>query len=235
MSEFFMFKKDLWFVFMTSLLTALTVGGSLVPTVLAVRRADILFWTGHVLESTAIGLSALILLPLIGGGLWGLGLSKLVGVEKKGLAKSAALTLMVSVLIVNFTLVGLSMVIPDESMRPMQVTITVAVLFGACAALLATFNTRKVIRNLGFENLMNSAGLKAGIAAFLGFILFHFLMHLLGWRLGDPSSFKEYKMTTVLMVDNLGASLAAGAMIGWVLATERMSSHEAQLPVDAEQ
>lgn len=226
-------KKDLRFVIMTSLLTALTVGGSLILTVRIVRRADILFWTGHILESTALGMSALVFLPVIGGGLWGLGLSKLVGVEKKGLAKSAALTLMVSVLIVNFTLIGLSIVIPDESMRPMQVTITVAVLFGACAALLAAFNTRRIIRNLGFENLMNSAGLKAGIATFLGFILFHFIMHLLGWRLGDPTSLKEYKMTTVLMVDNLGASLAAGAMIGWVLATERLSSHEAQLPVDA--
>lgn len=225
-------KKDLRFVIMTSLLTALTVGGSLIPTVRILRRADILFWTGHVLESTVLGLSVLTLLPVIGGGLWGLGLSKLVGVEKKGLAKSAALTLMVSILIVNFSLVGLSIVIPDESMRPMQVTITVAILFGACAALLAAFNTRKIIRNLGFENLMNSAGLKAGIATFLGFILFHFLMHLLGWRVGDPTSFKEYKMTTVLMVDNLGASLAAGAMIGWVLATERLSSHEARLLVD---
>lgn len=234
MSEISMGKKDLRFVFMTSLLTALTVGGSLVPTVRILRRADILFFTGHVLESTTLGLSALILLPAIGGGLWGLGLSRLVGVEKKGLAKSAALTLMVSVLIVNFTLVGLSIVIPDESMRPMQVTIMVAILFGVCAALLAAFNTRKLIRNLGFENLMNSAGLKAGIATFLGFILFHFLMHLLGWRLGDPTAFKEYKMTTVLMVNNLGASLAAGAMIGWVLATERMSFHEAQLPVDTE-
>lgn len=220
-----MVKEDLRFVIMTSLLTALTVGGSLIPTVRIMRRADILFWTGHVLENAALGLSALILLPVIGGGLWGLGLSKLVGVEKKGLAKSAALTLMVSVLIVNFTLVGLSIVIPDESMRPMQVTITVAVLFGACAALLAAFNTRRIIRNLGFENLMNSAGLKAGIVTFLGFILFHFLMHLLGWRLGDPTSFKEYKMTTVLMVDNLGASLAAGAMIGWVLArNERITT-----------
>jgi hypothetical protein len=59
--------------------------------------------------------------------------------------------------------------------------------------------------------------LRSGGAAALAFLLVNLLMEVLGWRVGAPRAAERFTMLTVLLISDLGAAVAAGAMIGITL------------------
>jgi hypothetical protein len=60
--------------------------------------------------------------------------------------------------------------------------------------------------------------LRVGLTAALAFLAINLGMEVLGWQVGGPGAEERATMLTVLLVSNLGAALAGGAVLGLTLA-----------------
>lgn len=86
-------------------------------------------------------------------------------------------------------------------------------------------NARAVISKLGYQELKNKVGINVGLAATLGFLIVSlFLQFGLGWEVGKPQP-EKYEMLILLNWSNVGAALAGGMAMGWVL--ERFKANKA--------
>ena len=71
---------------------------------------------------------------------------------------------------------------------------------------------------LGWGQAAPGLALRMGITAALAFLAVNLGMGALGWLVGGPGAEERGTMITVLIVSNLGAALAGGAMLGLTLA-----------------
>lgn len=107
------------------------------------------------------------------------------------------------------------------------------VLFSPAAGIAAAFPARVLVGKLGLRELKKRTGINTGIAAALGFLVVGLtLQYGFGWEVGRPMP-GRYSMVTILQWCCLGAALAGGTALGWVLATKGGFSRAAQLPVDS--
>ncbi len=61
---------------------------------------------------------------------------------------------------------------------------------------------------------------RVGFAVALAFLILNLVMEASGWVVGAPRAADRFTMLTVMFVGDLGAALAGGAMLGWMLARE---------------
>ena len=153
--------------------------------------------------------------PPIGGALWGWGIASLMKAEVKPLIKTGALTwtiwlfifFIITGVIGTFGLIDL----PNDHNEFLVVFLPAA---GLAAALPARVMTGK----LRLDNLKKNIGINTGVAAALGFLVVGLILQLgFGWEVGRPV-YGSHSMPTILQWCCLGAALAGGMAMGWMLA-----------------
>jgi len=189
------------------LLTALTLAGSI--TIIFV-----LFGPQGFLRTIP---SLLLVFPPIGGALWGWGIASLMKAEVKPLIKTGALTWTICFFIVNFIADGigpngLSLIdLPNDHYEYL-------VIFTPAVGLAAVLPARAMAGKLGSDNLKKNIGINTGVAAALGFLVVGLILQFgFGWEVGRPVT-GSHNMILILQWCCLGAALAGGMAMGWVLA-----------------
>jgi hypothetical protein len=180
-----------------------------------------------VIPSDNMGEQLLAGLPfyLCGGGLWGWGIARMMNKDAKSTAIACALSWTGTGFVSIIALVQLGTSIRSAQIFPYCCNPThYAFLstFDPVIAFVAAINAYMVPGKLGFHELKKSTGMYAGIAAALGFLAVGLIVLFgLGWGVGEYPR----KMLTLLQFCNIGAALAGGMAIGWVLEKSRIRSH----------
>lgn len=92
------------------------------------------------------------------------------------------------------------------------------VVFLPAAGLTAALPARVMIGKLGLDNSQRNIGINIGVAAAFGFLAVGLILQFgFGWEVGRPV-YGSHSMTTILQWCCLGAALAGGMAMGWVLA-----------------
>jgi hypothetical protein len=166
---------------------------------------------------------------LCGGGLWGLGIARLMSADAKSMVKACALSWSVTVV----TLVGaisfwgislgslssLAYILPQFPHSPHY---SFLLIFVPVVGIITSINAYMVTGKLGLHELKESAGMYAGIAAALGFLAIGLLLLFgLGWEVGNPVPGK-YGMLKLMLFCSIGATLTGGMAIGWMLEKSRI-------------
>jgi hypothetical protein len=92
------------------------------------------------------------------------------------------------------------------------------VLFVPTAGLIAGVSSLALGWALGWGRAAPALAVRVGLTAALAFLAVNLGMEVLGWQIGAPGAEERGTMITVLIVSNLGAALAGGAMLGVTLA-----------------
>ncbi len=90
-------------------------------------------------------------------------------------------------------------------------------LFVPATWLIASTGSMTLGRALGGVGLGWTLAARTGLTAALAFLIVNLLMEAFGWHVGGPGAATHFTMLTVLFVSDLGAALAAGAIIGLTL------------------
>jgi hypothetical protein len=205
-------KKSITFTMLMGLLTTVTLAGSIIIIF-------VLFGPqGFVKSGLAFmpaGSFLFLGFPLIGGALWGWGIAYLMKAEAKPLIKTGALTWTIW-LFIFFVITG---VIGTFSLIDLpNAQYQYLVVFLPAAGLAAAFPARVMIGKLRLYNLEKNISIITGVAAALGFLVVGLILQLgFGWEVGRPV-YGSHSMPTILQLCCLGAALAGGMAMGWVLA-----------------
>jgi len=175
----------------------------------------------HIPEATKNVLSALPVLALMfaGGAFWGRALARLTGLgETRRMAWAGALTFAPGVILAGFVLNMLEVALVERGGGPdLPVHVLFTMLFVPAAFIVAGLGSL----SLGIAQrdwaLAIRLGLLAGFSAAFAFLVIDLLMDSLGWRVGAPGAAQRATMLTVMMLGNLGAALAGGAVVGSIL------------------
>jgi hypothetical protein len=82
---------------------------------------------------------------------------------------------------------------------------------------MTAINSYVATGKLGFKEQRKSAGMYAGLAAALGFLAVGLILFYgFGWEVGFPI-IRKYGMLKILLICSIGATLAGGASLGWML------------------
>ena len=165
-----------------------------------------------------------------GGGLWGLGIARMMNADVKSMVKACALS-WVATGFVFATALGLSLnqvfqfggKLPNccHSYHYYFLSIFVPVI-----GIVTAINSYVATGKLGFHELKKMTGLYAGIAGALGFLTVGLiLLYGLGWEVGKPVP-GTYGMLKLMQFCNIGAALAGGMAIGWVLAKSKVNEQQ---------
>jgi hypothetical protein len=218
--------KSITFAVVLGLWTVFTLGGSVWGfTFLAgpnsVTRSIVISSDNIILH-----LVAALSVYLCGGGLWGLGIARLMNGNAKSMMKACALSWAAT----GFTFaIGLGFSLPlihkiirilpncCHSTHYLFLSIFVAVI-----GLVTAINTYVATGKLGYQELKKSAALRTGIAAALGFLSVGLiLLYGLGWEVGYPMPGK-YGMLLLALICSIGAALTGGMAMGWALEKSRI-------------
>lgn len=175
----------------------------------------------HIPEATKNVLSALPVLALMfaGGAFWGRALARLTSLgETRRMAWAGALTFAPGVILAGFVLNMLEVALVERGGGPdLPVHVLFTMLFVPAAFIVAGLGSL----SLGIAQrdwaLAIRLGLLAGFSAAFAFLVIDLLMDSLGWRVGAPGAAQRATMLTVMMLGNLGAALAGGAVVGSIL------------------
>ncbi|HSG44969.1 MAG TPA: hypothetical protein VLA72_17615, partial [Anaerolineales bacterium] len=153
--------------------------------------------------------------PPIGGALWGWGIASLMKAEVKPLIKTGALTWTIWL----FIFFGVTGVIGTFSLIDLPNDhYEYLVVFLPAAGLTAALPARVMIGKLGMDNSKKNLSTIIGVAAALGFLVLGLILQIgFGWEVGRPV-YGSHSMPTILQWCCLGAALAGGMAMGWVLA-----------------
>jgi hypothetical protein len=208
------------FVVLLGLWTAFTLAGSVWAVLFllgpnSITRLDVVRSDNTILE--------LVLIFLCGGGLWGLGIARLMNADIKSMVKVCAVswtaTVLAFVMVVVFlgnSFGGFSRINILPYFRH-SIHYNFLSIFVPAIGIITAINAYLVTGKLGFHELKKAAGLYAGIAAALGFLTVGLiLLYGIGWEVGRPISGK-YGMLLLLLICSIGAALAGGMALGWVL------------------
>ena len=217
--------KSVTFVLLFGLWTAFTLAGSVWAVLFllgpnSITRLDVIRSDNTILE--------LVLVFLCGGGLWGLGIARLMNADVKSMVKTCAVSwtatvfafLMVVVFLGN-SFGGFSRINILPYFRH-SIHYNFLSIFVPAIGIITAINAYVVTGKMGLRKLKKSAGAYAGIAAALGFLVVGLiLLHGLDWEVGRPIPGK-YGMLLLLLICSIGAALAGGMAIGWMLEKPRI-------------
>jgi hypothetical protein len=201
-------------------------GGLLVGLVLG----DIVFklLPGHSLDNPApmhVTIAAIPALAgfLAGGAAWGAAMGRIAGTPDRrrmawaGLLGFGPITLTLAV--------GLSVVEPPlvaEFGASTGIHRIFTLLFVPAASLIAGVSAWAIGRGLQDKELARALFWRVGLTAGATFLVINLGMETAGWVVGAPGAAQRATMVTVLAVGNIGAALAGGGMIGWLLSARSL-------------
>ena len=217
--------KLIAFVLLFGLWTAFTLAGSVWAVLFllgpnSITRLDVIRSDNTILE--------FVLVFLCGGGLWGLGIARLMNADVKSMVKTCAVSwtatvfafLMVVVFLGN-SFGGFSRLNILPYFRH-SIHYNFLSIFVLAIGIITAINAYVVTGKMGLHKLKKSAGVYAGTAAALGFLVVGLiLLHGLDWEVGRPIPGK-YGMLLLLLICSIGAALAGGMAIGWMLEKPRI-------------
>jgi len=217
--------RSITFVVLLGLWTAFTLAGSVWAVLFllgpnSITRLDVVRSDNTILE--------LVLVFLCGGGLWGLGISRLMNADIKSMVKVCAVswtaTVLAFVIVVVFlgnSFGGFSRINILPYFRH-SIHYNFLSIFVPAIGIITAINAYVVTGKLGYHELKKVAGLYAGIAAALGFLTVGLiLLYSLGWEVGKPV-YGKYGMLLLLLICSAGAALAGGMALGWALDKSRI-------------
>ena len=215
--------KSITFVVAFGLWTALTLGGSIWGFLVIAGPNSVTRYSNirlDVISSDNIALLAILTVFLCGGGLWGLGLARLMNADAKAMVKACALSWSATVFIFLMAVVSLGISFGGFSRINIlpyfrhSTHYNFLLIFGPVTGMIAAINAYVATGNLGFKELRKSVGMYTGLAATLGFLTVGLILLFgVGWGVGEH----PWKMLSLLELCNIGAALAGGMAIGWVL------------------
>ena len=215
--------KSITFIAAFGLWTALTLGGSI---------WGFIFLTGpnsvtrlHIIRSDNIMvyLIAVLTVILCGGGLWGLGIARLMNADAKSMVKACALTwsstvfsfLMVVLLLGSFF--GTFSKINFLPVFPHSRHYNFLLVFVPSVGILTAINAYVATGKLGLKELRKSVGMYTGLGAALGFLAMGLILLFgFGWEVGYPHPGK-FGMLLIFLICSIGAALTGGMAMGWQL------------------
>ena len=215
--------KSITFVLLFGLWTALTLAGSVWGFIFLAGPNSVT--RSNVISSNNIVPIAIFTVYLCGGGLWGWGIARLMNADAKSTATACALSWTATGLVAGIALVSLGAIIRSariipECCHPTHYAFLST--FVPVIGILTAINAYVVTGKLGFHELKKPAGMYAGIAAALGFLAVGLILLFgPGWAVGEYPG----KMLTLMEFCNIGAALAGGMAIGWVLDKSRIISY----------
>lgn len=218
--------NSILFVVIFGLWTAFTLGGSVWGFIFlngpnSVTRL-------HVFSSDKIPAQLMVALSIYfcGGGLWGWGIARLMNGSAKSMLKACALSWAATgftfAIALGFSLGQIHKIIrilPHccHSTHYLFLSIFVPVI-----SIVTAINAYIVAGKLGFKALRKSAALRTGVAAALGFLSVGLILpYGFGWEVGSPVIGK-YGMLKIALFCSIGAALAGGMAIGWMLEKTRI-------------
>lgn len=175
----------------------------------------------NVISSDNMVLIAIFTVYLCGGGLWGWGIARLMNADAKSMVKACALSWSSTALPI-----AIALALSDPQIDKIRFSLPHCChathyfflsIFVPIVGIVTAINAYVAIGKLGFKELRKSAGMYAGIAAALGFMVIGLiLLYGLGWEVGEPIPGK-YGMLKLMLFCNIGAALAGGMAMGWEL------------------
>ena len=210
--------KSTTFIILMGLLTTITLAGSIWLSLYLAGPNSIN--RTRILPANNYALAALIAMAsyLCGGALWGWGIARMTKTDVKAMVKTGALAWGATTFIFSATLGGLlSVIVPLGNSISIRYNYYYLLIILPVIGIATGINARAVINQLGYQELKNKAGMNVGFAAALGFLIISLTLQFgLGWEVGKPQPGK-YEMLTLLHWSNVGAALAGGMAMGWVL------------------
>ena len=213
--------KSISFAVVFGLWTALTLGGSIWGFL--VRAGPNGVTRLNVIRSDNMSLIAMLTVILCGGGLWGLGMARLMNADARSMVKACALTwsgtalgfLLVVILLGNFF--GGFSKINILPVFPHYRHYNFLLVFVTSVGILTAINAYVATGKLGFKEQRKSVGMCAGLAAALGFLAVGLVLFFgFGWEVGYPHP-GQFGMLLIFLICSIGAALAGGTTIGWML------------------
>ena len=219
-------RKTIPFAILLGLWTAFTLAGSIWAFLFtagpnSITRLD-------VIPSVNISVQLIVglLIYLCGGGLWGLGIARLLNADVKSLMKACALSWSSTGFVI-----AIALALSDGQIDKIRFSLPNCChathyfflsIFVPIVGIITAINAYVVTGNLGFKELKKSAGMYAGVAAALGFLAVGLiLLYGFGWEVGHPMPGK-YAMLKLLLFCSIGAALAGGMALGWALEKSRI-------------
>ncbi|HKY55904.1 MAG TPA: hypothetical protein VJM08_16425 [Anaerolineales bacterium] len=217
--------KSITFIVLFGLWTAFTLAGSVWAFLFllgpnSVTRLDVIRSDNTILE--------LVLVFLCGGGLWGLGIARLMNADVKSMVMTCAVSWSATLFAFLMVVVSLGNYFGSFSRINIlpyfrhSIHYNFLSIFVPAIGIITAINAYVVTGRLGLHELKKSTGIYAGIAAGLGFLTVGLvLLHGFGWEVGNPVPGK-YGMLKLMLFCDIGAALAGGLVIGWVLEKSRI-------------
>jgi len=156
---------------------------------------------------------------LAGSGAWGWAMGGLAGAQNLGrMAVAGILGFAPITIILAVVLLNLEGIVVEATGLQLPMHRVFMLLFVPAAFLIAGISAWAIGRGLRDDALALTLLWRVGLAAALAFLVVNLVMEALGWVVGAPGAAARYTMLTVMFVGNLGAALAGGAVLGWILA-----------------
>jgi len=215
--------KSITFVLLLGLWTVFTLAGSVWAFLFLAGPNSITRLEVIPSDNGMVNLIAIFMVFLCGGGLWGLGIARLMHADAKSTAKACALSW--SATVFTFLMVVVSLGNSFGGFSRINILpyfrhsthYNFLSIFVPAIVIITAINAYLVTSKLGYHELKKSAGMYAGIAAALGFLTVGLiLLYGFGWEVGRPV-YGKYGMLLLLLICSIGAALAGGMAIGWVL------------------
>jgi hypothetical protein len=166
------------------------------------------------LRDTAAAIPAIAVMA-IASGLWGASMGRLAGYRSRRRMVWAGILGFVPVTIGSSVLL---LVIEPVALRLWGESIPIhrlyTLLFVPTAFLITTTMTFALCVGLEAGSAGRRLALRAGLAGAAAFLIIDALMEAAGWVVGAPGAVQRLTMLTVTFTGDLGAALAAGAVIG---------------------
>jgi len=200
-------------------LTILTLVGGLL---LGVVIGNVIFAAlpAHLNDPLRIALAALPALAgmAIGSALWGVSIGRLgQNDERRRLAWAGILGFVPITLLLGLLLQFIEPIAVARVGAQIPLHRLFTLLFVPTAFLIAAAGGLALGFGLRQRRRAWALALRSGGAAALAFLLVNLLMEALGWQVGAPGAAERFTMLTVLLISDLGAAVAAGAIIGVTL------------------
>ena len=209
------------FIVAFGLWTALTLGGSIWGFIFLAGPNSVTRL--HVVRSDNIMvyLIAMLTVFLCGGGLWGLGIARMMNADAKSMVKACALTwsgtvfsfLMVVLLLGSFF--GTFSKINFLPVFPHYRHYNFLLVFVPVVGIITAINAYVATGKLGLKELRKSAGMCTGLGAALGFLAVGLILFF-GLEVGYPHP-GEFGMVLIFLICSIGAALVGGMAMGWQL------------------
>lgn len=205
----------------TALLTVFTLGGSIWGFIFlagpnSITRLDVISS-----DNTILQLIVALTVYLCGGGLWGLGIAHLMNADAKSMVKACALSWAATgftfAIGLGFSLGQINRIISRLPHCCHSTHYFFLSIFVPVIGIVTAINAYAATRKLGFNELKKTVGLNTGVAAALGFLAVGLiLLYGFDWEVGSPVPGK-YAMLKLMLFCSIGAALAGGASLGWML------------------